>query len=396
MFNFGNKETKQVYAALIDISSGSVGVALVATTQSDGLPVILYTHRMNMRITQFNEVQSDNLRRVRETLFSACLVLSQEGYPILREHDQHGKISKLFITCSSPWSNIFSQNVQYENDIRFKISNSIIDDLVKSALAEISNTIKNSTTLSGVNFESIEQISTDFVVNEYPVKTTVGLSGNTIGLTHIVGLIPAEISSSITEVHEKLFKGADCEIHSFIFIAHKIIADIFKNVHTMCIIHIGGESSEFAFVENDVLRESIHENYGVNTFVRDIMLKTQKPQSDILSSMHAYTEGVHTSDAEIENYIHEYTDRIFNTLKATFEHRSIPKEIFIIVNTPHEKIFKNVVASAFEKLCHVKKQIISLDSNITEHIVEGSHDDVPLALSARFFHTYHRIDSIQE
>lgn len=387
MFNFGNSDTARTYAALIDISSGSIGVALIVTSASQELPKLLYSHRIHMRITEYNAVKHDDLRRVREALLSACLILSQEGYPVLIQENKHAKISKIFVTCSSPWSYMYLQNVQYENDIRFKISNSIIDDLVKSALEEISNNLKNNELFNENSFDLIEQLTTDYLVNDYPVANAIGLSGTTVSLSHIVGLIPSEISKSIAEVNEKLFKNADATIHSFVYIAHNVIKDVFKNVHNACIININGESSEFAIIENDVLHKNIHENYGVNSFVRDIMQKTGKPQSDILSSMHAYIEGTHNSNDEIQKYVELYATNISKTLKTIFDERQIPKEIFVIVSAPHEKIFKEIISIAIKTVTNGAKHIILLDSNVLEHLISGSTDDISIALCARFFHT---------
>ena len=386
MFGFGNSEKAKVYAALIDISSGSVGVGIVVSNQESLSPTLLYTHRINMRITKYDSVKADDLRRVREALFSASLILSQEGYLALREHDPHAKITKIFVTCSAPWSFTLVQNVEYENDIRFKVSNGIISDLIKSAMMEISNNLKDNPSFVSDGFETVEQTTTDVKINDYAVSNPIGLSGTSISLSHIVGIVPKEISSGVQEVHEKLFKNSTYNIHTFIIVMFYVIRDLFKNVHSMCIINITGEATEFGIAEHGILIENTNLPYGSNSFVREIMQLTGKPQSDVLSSMHAYLENTHTSTSDVEKCIETYSDQVAVSLKKILERRLIPREVCITVHGPHERIFREVIAKAFKKVASGEKHIILIEPNIIDHIVEGNTTDTYLAFGARFFH----------
>lgn len=386
MFGFGNSEKAKVYAALIDISSGSVGVGIVVSNQESLSPTLLYTHRINMRITKYDSVKADDLRRVREALFSASLILSQEGYLALREHDPHAKITKIFVTCSAPWSFTLVQNVAYENDIRFKISNSIINDLIKSAMMEISSKLKDNPSFISDGFETVEQTTTDVKINDYAVSNPIGLSGTEISLSHIVGIVPKEISSGVQEVHEKLFKNSTYNMHTFIIVMFYVIRDLFKNVHSMCIINITGEATEFGIAEHGILIENTNLAYGSNSFVREIMQLTGKPQSDVLSSMHAYLENTHTSTSDVEKCIEAYSDHVAESLKKILERRLIPREVCITVHGPHERIFREVIAKAFKKVSAGEKHIILIEPNIIDHIVLGNTDDTYLAFGARFFH----------
>jgi len=393
MFDFGSDNKKRTYAALIDISSGSVGVGIVVTSPHEELPTVLFSHRISMRITKYDSIKADDLRRVRESLFSGCLILSQEGYEILKEYDHHAKISDIVITCSSPWAYTFSQSVQYENDIRFKVNNSIVEDLVKSAIEEISNKLKESPLFSAQGFETVEQITTEIKINDYPVKNPIGLSGTIVGLAHTIGIVPRDIVIAIDEVRDKLFNHADYHIHTAVFTYYRVIQNIFKNVNSMCIINMSDEATEFGVVENGLLHENKYDSYGTNTFIREIMQKTGKPKGDVVASLHAYSESSHISSAEIEAYVEIYATRIAETLSALFAKRLIPNEIFIATNSVHQKIFKDIISLAFKKVSKSQKHIIHLDGNMIEHIALGATDDVYLSILSRFFHISRTTDA---
>jgi hypothetical protein len=342
-----------------------------------------------MRITKYDSVKADNLRRVREALFSACLLLSQEGYLALKSYDPRGKVSKVYVTCSSPWSYTLAQHVQYENDIRFKINQSIIDDLIQSAILEISNHLKESKLITDEGFETVEQATMNVRINDYLVSNPIGLSGTMVSLSHIVGLIPREILNGVYEVQDKLFRNSEHRVHTYTLVMFCIIQDMFKNVHSMCIIDVTGEATEFGIAENSLLLENTFVPFGSNTFIRTIMQRTEKPQSDIITMMQAYSDGSQTMTKEFIDHIDQCAETIADGLRKILERRLIPTEIFITAHKPHEKLFRDIIAAAFKKVSDSERQIVLIDSTIINQISKGENGDAYLALSARFFHKLH-------
>lgn len=389
MFGFGTSANKSLFGALIDISSGSVGVSIVVTSSSVTAPTILYSNRIYTRITEHDFSKEDELRRIREALFSACLLLSQEGFPILQKYDSKAKITHTFVTCSAPWAYTLAQHVQYENDIRFKISENIITDLVQSAIADISTKFKDSTFATKEGFESVDQITTDIKVNDYEVTDPIGLSGTLVSLSHTVGLVPREIVSGIHEIHDKLFRNSKLSIHTNILAMSTVLQKLFKTVEHSCLIHVSNEATEFGVYAHNLLIENTHISEGINTFVRDIMQTTKKPSTDVESLMQSYTEKSHTSTRELEDQIEKQSEKISETLKAIIERSAVPQEIFLVVQKPHEQLFTDVVAHALKKITPHTKAVIVIDHNICTSFAEGDSGDTVLSFGAQFFHTLH-------
>ncbi len=206
MFRFHRENNAPAYGALIDIGSGTIGVGIVASDPDNKLPHLLYSHRATMRIME-QTGKEENLRRIREVLFSACLLLSQEGEQALKKFDPRGHISKLFITCSSPWSYTVARNVHYESDVPFKVTENILKDLIQSAESEIITHVRESSHMKAGDFEVVESATVDININDYPVHEPLRLEGITLGLSHIAGLIPTEIMKALEEVQDKLFSN---------------------------------------------------------------------------------------------------------------------------------------------------------------------------------------------
>jgi hypothetical protein len=70
MFGFGSRNTT-VYGALYDISSDSVGVALLESDHTEALPKLIFAHRVRIRLPAESEDLHVRMRFMREALVMA-------------------------------------------------------------------------------------------------------------------------------------------------------------------------------------------------------------------------------------------------------------------------------------------------------------------------------------
>ena len=389
MFNFRHNDSDTVYGVLIDISSGTVGVAIVASPHDGKLPRLIYTHRNTMRITKHGAELSENIRRVREALFSAALTLSQEGKQVLSEFDSKAVITKMYVTCSSPWSYTVARTVHFEDNVPFKITRSIIDDLIQSAESEILNHVRTVEHVTSNDFSIVERATVDINVNDYPVVHPLNLKATILGLSHIAGLVPQEILDAVNEVQEKLFPETELRAHTYMLVMYCVMREIFPRLNTMCIVDITGEATEFAIVENGLLIENTSISIGSNTFIREVMETTGKPAADIQSHMSLVGTDAHLSTTEFAPHIDAYKNQIIQTITGLLEHRAIPADIVVTAHRPFEHFFAPIIENAFKETLHNEPHTLSIRQNIIDEISQGGGDDVYLALGARFFHKLH-------
>ena len=116
-----------------------------------------------MRITKHGAEESENIRRIKETLFSASLTLSQDGIKALHEHNPKARLSKMYVTCSTPWSYTTARNVYYEEDENFRVTDEIIDDLVKGAESEMLSEARDNATQRMI--DEAKKLNADAIVN---------------------------------------------------------------------------------------------------------------------------------------------------------------------------------------------------------------------------------------
>lgn len=390
MFLFGNDDDAVSYGVLIDVSSGSVGIAIAESNPESPAPTILYSERISMRITKHGAEESENIRRIKETLFSASLTLSQDGIKALHEHNPKARLSKMYVTCSTPWSYTTARNVYYEEDGNFRVTDEIIDDLVKGAESEMLSEATDADHIKGDVFEIVERATVDYAINDYAIENPRKLSGKTFGLTHIGGLVPSEIFDSIEEIHTKFFPQTELKVHTYMFAMYCVLRDLFPTYPSLLIIDVTAETTEYALVEDSILTENTFTASGSSSFIRDTMTETGQPASDIQSLMSTESGTTHLDSSKIAQSINAYKKQISEMILKLQEKKIVPNTIVVTSQMPYEYFFASTILDCLEAFFENKPKVLDLKQEIQKISSFGSEIDVYLMILTQFFHKSHK------
>lgn len=397
MFKLSTKSKNAMYGAIIDIGSASVGVGIVESDHTKKLPKILFSHRVYMRISSQKNEQDERMRQMREALFSASLVLSKDGMGALKEYDRGGKIGRILITCSSPWSHTVAKSVAYEQEKPFKISKSILRDLVKTAEEEMAETLDETAIIGSLGLEVVERATVNVTVNGYHVQNPLGLSAKTIELSHITGLLPKEIIDAVYEVREKIFSDTDVSAHTYMLVMYCVLRDLFPTTHSLCIVDITGETTEIGIVKAGILVDTVHAPYGSNTLLRAISNAQKSTSGEALSLLQAYGEKT-LADSEygdISKIAEEYDVALVEALEKILMHRSIPQTLIITALPQVSSFFRERVLKKVTQLTHRSHTEIEIKKSILDAIASLNNNDTYITLAARFFHKLHGCGEIE-
>ncbi len=389
MFSFREKRVGDLYGVIFDIASGSVGVGIVASHTEDKLPKLIFSERITMRVTKHGGNKDENIRRIREALFSAALLVSQNGLTALKTHDPRAQITKLYVTCSSPWSYTVARNVHYENDETFKITRSILEDLIQSAEEEIISHLRSISVINDDGFEIVERATVDIAVNEYPVSDPLSLQGKILDLSHVIGAIPKDILLAIHEAQDKLFPHTELRAHTYMLVMYCVLRDIFPTLNSTCIIDVTSEATEFGIVEHNLLTENISIPFGSSTFIREASVDSGKPISEIGALIAEAKSDVPLSSADLDDSRLRYEKRVEEALTDLLTRRIIPADVIITAQPEHQAFFKMMLENTIRTVRGSDTRFITVESQIVNDISTETDPDVYLALSARFFHKLH-------
>lgn len=384
MFHLGGKNDSAVYGVLFHISSGSVQASIVASYPGRTLPLLIYENHTRLRVS----TEPSDVRRVREAILSLALTLSQDGITALRAHDRHARITRTLVSCGSPWSYALARTVSYENDEPFKVTKTLLEDLIESAEKELRSSITEETTRSK-DFTIVEQTTTDILINDYEVANPIGKTGISCALSHMVGLVPTELVHAFTELHDKLFPESELTIHTYLLTEYCVLRDIYPDTTTCTIIDVSAESTEFGIIENNLLVENASILQGSNTFIRAVAEETGRPISDI-ETLIATNQTRHTLELpELAQQTELYVTAISDCLHKIATRKTLPHDILITIHHPYGQLFKDILHKAFLATTHKEPNSLALQHNLLFEVIPGTSCGIHMAVTLRFFHKLH-------
>lgn len=397
MFGLHSQNEHMRYGVLIDISSGSIGVAIVESNDTEKIPTLVFAHRIMMRSRNDDQTPAERMRQMREALFSASLTLSRDGLSALTARDKHARVMHILISCASPWSYTISKDVQYQNDDEIKITPTLIKELTEIAEQEIEAHIASSPDIpQELGFEIVERTTVGVRINDYPIHNPLGLKGTSISLAHITGLIPLEVMKTVSEVREKILPNTEVRSHTLMLILFCLIRDLFPDRSSFCIIAVTSEATEFGIVQDNTLTDTMHIAYGSGSLYRDIMEKTGKTEADITSLIlsHADKTLKESAHSEVDTFFTHYTKALSKSFINFMSTKSVPQSVILItepfMNDMYVREFKKILSDS--PLAQVNVESISPET--LNEITFTRTPDAYLSLLSRFFHKLHTLDKI--
>ncbi len=386
MLSFKRGSKTVSYGAIIDVGSGSVGVGILKSDQNEKLPEILFMHRELIRNAEGTAKQEDIARHMREALFSATLVLSKEGLSALRTFDTKAKISRILVTCSSPWAYTLSKKTHYTDKKEFKVTEALINELTHKAETEIEKELEQTSFLGSLGLKVVERATVATELNGYVVHNPINLTAQTLSLSQVTGLVPDEILAAVHEVQEKILTNTEISTHTYMLVAYCVFRDLFPKQDSFTIIDVAGESTEIGIVQNGVLLRSAHTSYGSSTLVRSICKKTKSPPEDVLTFLRALTEKTAKKELHenMTGHLLAYSDTLKETLTELQKDGGIPNTIILTALPQLESLFKIIIPEITEVTVGSKFSLLNLKRETVEEIAIQGGPDIFISIASRF------------
>lgn len=391
MFGLRRKAKTVTYGVIIDVGSGSVGVGIVKSDYHKELPEIIFAHRTPMRIDDEKVDTKHYLRKMKEALFSATLILAKDGLNALHESDRHATVKRVLVTCSAPWAHTISKRVAYEHDNDFKITETLIKELVSNAEKEMAKNLGNMDLITSTGPRVVERATVQYEVNDYPVYDPVALSGKTFSLFHVTGIVPEEIIDAVHEVQEKILTDTKLSTHTFMLVVYCVLRDVFREQNALSIINVTREATEIGIVNDGALVDSIHTPYGSNTLVREIVKQSGGTTEDAVSQLRTFSEQTTNKDSrkKMQTYFASYTESVSEAIRIITEDKALPQTIAITAPPQLEDFFAQTLPCIAEEATGVKYTILNFQKGLLDEIAVNHNADVLTAVTSRFFHKLH-------
>lgn len=390
MFGIGGNSNNVLHSVLINIESGSVGVAVVESDKRKKFPHVIFSHRVFVRVSKNAIDQNLLVRQIREAILSASLVLLKDGFEALKERGSRAHIEHIFVTCSAPWGHTVSRNVNYESETPFKITEEFIADLETSAESEVASYISDSKNLDSSDFEIVERSTVDVLINDYQVANPIGLKGTEISLSHIIGVLPNDILKTIYEIRDKLFPRCEIRAHTAMLVTYCVFRDLFPHDDELTLVKITGEATEVGVVKNGLLVDTVCVPYGTNTLVREIMNTKGSTAGEAKALLCAHTGDTLNSETitQVSSYLTTYKESLTHLVVDLVVDKRLPSTMIVVADDVFTPLLKTLVPEAFSKTTNDTYTVLTIDSSVLTDIADNT-TDTALILAVRFFHKLH-------
>ncbi|MBU3968789.1 hypothetical protein KJ991_01060 [Patescibacteria group bacterium] len=386
---------KEKLNLIIDIGSGSVGVAVVSVCSSPSvIPEILYTNRKEIKY--YGGLNS------RRFLFSMISAFEEALNDVQRNFISVSiniiDIKEAHCFFSSLWHISQIRVLINENRKDTKITKSLIEKMIEkeSEIFETS-TLKSSINISAENnVQIIEKKIMQIKLNGYETSEPYSKMAKTSEINFFISAVSKKVIEILEESFFRFFNNKTIQHHTFINTAFVTLRDLNPTINDYLFLDISGEVTEITIVKNGILFDSISFPFGKNSIVRKLseVLGTNKEEAISRVLLYKSNNLIKTKDSKIskiiEDLMKEWHKMFDISIKQLLSNIALPQVIFFMSDDDISqligdfiKLYKFDNIDTFEKLVNVK----FVDNEIFDRYVKYSNQrekDQFLSLEAVF------------
>jgi hypothetical protein len=379
------------YGAIVDIHSGSVGMAIVDLGASMPQPP-LYAHREYLKIAATKTKGERELGALKEALLEASRQFKDTGLKMLRAQYAYARIEEVLFAYGVPWAHTATRFIKVEDPVPFVVSREQIGKLVAEAETKDEAELEDSEDLK---VALIERAVIHTALNGYLTEMPHGKEATELSLAHISGLVPKNILALADGIEDTLVPHAIRRDHTLGIALFSVVRDLYPDVAQGLLINISAEATELAVMQDEVLIESTTVPCGAHTFLRQIADALGTIPEEAAMHLREYGKG---TSAKVSKIIAAAAAAYTACLEEALAHLKtkyvLPHTVFLLANQDLDTFFGDVIKKAMEP--YYKKHGEFYFLNTVLRTKDGTDPKLPydafFGIEARFFHKQHHLD----
>jgi hypothetical protein len=389
------------YGVLIDIGSGSVLAAIVASDQAKKYPIIIWSKREYSIIRQTGPSSID-IKNILTSLMNVLMALNSEGRKIFLEKTKLQRLSSLQVTIAAPWSYTATKTIAYKNTDKesFIVTEELVNELLRKASQTIEEEVSENEKINNLGLKIIAKNTLQVIANDYPIIVTGKQMAKTLKVIQVSAVAQKYLVEAVAEAQEKMLPDTDLKEYSFMLAFFQVLKSQNKSLSEYCLVDITFEATEIGIIRNGALNYCTHTPFGAMTLAREIAAALSVPVEEAYGYLTGATNTNFTQQhsekqkAVILGIYQKYHEHLAELFVETGDRLSIPKIIYLHANLATEPFFNKQIleaASTVTNMKHVAYNVTSdlLTKNYPSELSKnfrGSNQDTALLISAQFFH----------
>jgi hypothetical protein len=386
MFLFNRKTPLFHCGAIIDVGSGSVGIALVVKNNETHQSQIIWSHREYMLIKD-TASERELQKEMNTTIINALLELGSNGVKALHQTHPSLKVEYIQTAISAPWSYTVTKTVNYEQSKEFEVTHELLKEMVKTAKKQVVTENVQKKVTDELGLRIITDASVQTLLNGYLVKDPIGSYCTSVSFSLISALANEKLLTTLEDSLQRIFPKVAVEHYSFIFLFYIVLEHLHPNTAEIYLVDITNEATEIGVVRDNVLHHTTHIPTGMFTLARAIASKTKLPKEEafaLLKEGYADTIKMYTKRQreQIEEIRTGYINELTQLFNETGDALTIPNTIFLHTAKNTEDFFLKCFKEATKNLAKSEHKIHLFTSELLE---KRTMEDSALALSIHYF-----------
>lgn len=378
MFNMGSK-IKRECLLIVDIGSGSIGMALVHYKPEQSTPTIIWSHRESCLFK--GKTDKSVLKHIQTTLINSFLEFGSVGLKKMHQYDSRQRVDSVKITISAPWSLTVTKSIKYENKEPFVVNEKLIKQLEAAAEKEVKSSASKSK-IKDSNLTIINQKSISWRVNGYQTDIDNSPKGNRLELSYLTVLTEQSLIDTINESVEKILPKATIGFDSFMSIYYNTLRHMRPNTAEACLIDVTDEAVEMGIVRDNILTYTNHIPYGSRTLAREIENLAQIPQEEAYGLLkNEFAASTKTND-QIQATFSAFDLKLASLFKETGDSLSIAETLFLHTDRLTEEFYIEHLKNGAKEATRRDHIILLISEKIFPHL---ELSDSALLLSVYYY-----------
>ncbi len=323
-------------AAIIDIGSGSVALALVELEKNKA-PKIKFSRRYDFRMD--SDLNLDRI--VSQTLTGLT------GLILELQNSGFNPPEKIFCFLSSHLIASQTRIIKANFNQPRKIDQLMIDELIKGDLDKFK--IDNGGTLGDKNTIIIEKKIMRVRLNGYEVSKFKNKNATAIEISMLLTLTSVKIFDQIKELIIGAFHNKELEAHSFSLALFTVIRDLWEADRDFIFMDIGSEITDICLTRGAALESSTSFPVGKNSLIRSMIDQTNTNQKVVESMLNNYAAD--PLDSRIRRYVKDnlnqagrrWMDLIYSAMSKLDGQSKLPADLILLADRDSSAIFEELI-----------------------------------------------------
>jgi hypothetical protein len=382
---FGSRADEDRYYTLFDISSGSVGVAIVLS-KNTSIELV-----WNKRV-EFGYQGGDDYNRYVRTMYATLLEvgmrLTSEGFKSVKETHPNFSVRRMEVVCvlGQPW---FIGSVDTEvlsKEKPFQITESILQTLQESGIA---NVLRKQETLYWQEVMGsavpLEVFKNSTLLEGYPVTQYEHRMVKELSIQFYIAMVSKSVLEHVEEVIKRILPN-----HEIFF---STSTHFFSSIHTTSSVHknsrsvfieISGEITSVSIRKNDSVMGVVTIPHGKNRILKVVApnaVSAQEARSSLSMFFKKNTKIIYSElPTELQDALTAWHTEVTENIKMLSDGVTPPLLIEVVVDARWFPLYKSILEQPWEmpgvrqvqnnEVCNVSLHTLNFaekeDSSVTD------------------------------